>query len=63
MARQTFYCHFNQSKTCRANTIANCSSHMFHTVPDDVEMIAENVDEFGDSYCRDVSVEGLRKVD
>jgi hypothetical protein len=35
---------------------------MFHTIADDVEMIAENVDEFGDSYCRDVSVEALRKV-
>jgi DNA ligase-4 len=35
---------------------------MFHTVPDDEEMIAANVDEFGDSYCRDVNVEGLRKV-
>jgi len=35
---------------------------MFHTVPSDEEMIAANVDEFGDSYCRDVNVESLRKV-
>jgi hypothetical protein len=35
---------------------------MFHTIAGDTEMIAANVDEFGDSYCRDVNVEGLRKV-
>jgi hypothetical protein len=35
---------------------------MFHTVADDVAMIAANVDEFGDSYCRDVNVDSLRKV-
>jgi hypothetical protein len=35
---------------------------MLHTIPDDTEMIAANVDEFGDSYCRDVNGAGLRKV-
>ncbi|KAF2670149.1 DNA ligase [Microthyrium microscopicum] len=36
--------------------------HMFHTVEDDVEMIAANVDEFGDSYTRDLTVQSLAKL-
>lgn len=35
---------------------------MHFTTKDDVEMIAANVDEYGDSYCRDVTVNSLRKV-
>ncbi|KIW03508.1 uncharacterized protein PV09_05274 [Verruconis gallopava] len=36
--------------------------HVFHTIEADQDMIFQNVDEFGDSYCRDVSVEDLRRI-
>jgi len=36
--------------------------HMFHTIEGDKEMIEGNVDEYGDSYCRDVTAAQLRKV-
>jgi len=36
--------------------------HMFYTIEDDKEMIEGNVDEYGDSYCRDVTAQHLRKV-
>lgn len=35
---------------------------MLHIADKDREMIAQNVDEFGDSYCRDVTVEDLKSV-
>jgi DNA ligase IV len=35
---------------------------MHFTIKDDVAMIAANVDEYGDSYCRDVTVNSLKKV-
>jgi hypothetical protein len=65
MVGQAFYYHLNQSKTLPVSislTLTN-SSHMFYAIDDDMEMIAANVDEYGDSYCRDVSIEALRKVD
>ncbi|TID18225.1 DNA ligase 4 [Venturia nashicola] len=37
-------------------------SHMLHIADKDREMIAQNVDEFGDSYCRDITVEDLKIV-
>jgi DNA ligase-4 len=37
-------------------------NHMFHMTPEAREAIAENVDMYGDSYARDVSVQELRKV-
>lgn len=36
--------------------------HMHFTRELDVDMIAANVDEYGDSYCRDLTMDGLRKV-
>src|ERR1700753_1221850 len=35
---------------------------MYFTREADRDMIAANVDEFGDSYCQDLQVEGLRKL-
>lgn len=35
---------------------------MLHMADKDREMIAQNVDGFGDSYCRDVTVDDLRNV-
>lgn len=35
--------------------------HMFHMTPDTQDMIEANVDAYGDSYTRDVSVEELKK--
>ena len=36
--------------------------HMFFVVPEDEENIKKNVDEFGDSYSRDVGVDELRNI-
>jgi DNA ligase 4 len=36
--------------------------HMFFVVPEDEENIKNNVDEFGDSYARDVGVDELRNI-
>jgi DNA ligase-4 len=35
--------------------------HMFHTPPDKIELIEANVDPYGDSYMRDVTVEELKE--
>ena len=35
---------------------------MYYTTEEDFSIIERNVDEFGDSYCRDVTAEGLREV-
>lgn len=35
---------------------------MLHIADKDREAIAHNVDEFGDSYCRDVAIEDLKTV-
>lgn len=37
-------------------------NHMFHTTPQAMEAIAENVDVYGDSYARDSSPQELRNV-
>jgi DNA ligase-4 len=37
-------------------------SHMFHTLRSDAETIAANVDEFGDSFCRDLTIQTLGKA-
>lgn len=36
--------------------------HMFYTVQEDIENIRRNIDEFGDSYARDVDVTELRAI-
>ena len=36
--------------------------HMFHATPEASETVAENVDIYGDSYARDISVHELRRV-
>jgi DNA ligase-4 len=36
--------------------------HMLHIAEEDREVIEGNVDEFGDSYCRDINVEELRRI-
>jgi hypothetical protein len=38
------------------------SSHMLHITDVDRPMIDANVDEYGDSYCRDISAEELKGV-
>ena len=35
---------------------------MYFTTPDDQELIEGTIDEFGDSYCRDITPDELRKV-
>lgn len=35
---------------------------MFHTIDEDRELIEQNTDQFGDSYCRDVNASDLRKI-
>lgn len=37
-------------------------SHMLHMAEKDRQMISQNIDEFGDSYCRDVTVNDLKVV-
>jgi DNA ligase-4 len=37
-------------------------SHMFHTAEADLDMIEQNADEFGDSYCRDITVDQLKRI-
>lgn len=36
--------------------------HMFHIIEKDKEQIESNVDEYGDSYVRDVTVDELKDV-
>jgi len=40
----------------------NCGRHMFYTIDDDRELIEQNVDQFGDSYCRDVNASELKEI-
>jgi hypothetical protein len=35
---------------------------MFHAIPEDAELVKRNVDEFGDSYCRDITADQLKKA-
>ena len=37
-------------------------SHMYHATPEDKIMADGNIDEFGDSYCRDVTTDDLRRI-
>jgi DNA ligase-4 len=36
--------------------------HMFHTAAEQVDIVATNVDEYGDSYARDVTSDDLRRI-
>lgn len=37
-------------------------NHYFHALDEDRDMAERNVDEFGDSYCRDVTIDQLRSM-